>query len=73
MKTRVRFPHGAPFNFFKGLGLWASAPFFWRLEMKVSIIMAVFNYPGLTKALDSIPRRNDIEVLVVDDCSTDET
>ena len=41
--------------------------------MKVSIIMAVFNYPGLTKALDSIPRRNDIEVLVVDDCSTDET
>ena len=41
--------------------------------MKVSIIMAVFNYPGLTKALDSIPRRNDIEVLVVDDYSTDET
>ena len=41
--------------------------------MKVSIIMAVFNYPGLTKALDSIPRRKDIEVLAVDDCSTDET
>lgn len=35
--------------------------------------MAVFNYPGLTKALDSIPRRKDIEVLAIDDCSTDET
>ena len=41
--------------------------------MKVSIIMPVYNYPGVVKALDSIPRRKDIEVLAVDDCSTDGT
>lgn len=40
----------------------------------LSIIVCVYNQPHLVvRALDSIPRRNDIEVVVVDDGSTDET
>lgn len=40
----------------------------------LSIIVCVYNQPELVvRALDSIPRRNDIEVVIVDDGSTDET
>ena len=42
--------------------------------MKVSIIVPVYNLPDLTKrALDSIPYDEDLEVIVVDDCSGKET
>ena len=41
--------------------------------MKLSIIMPVYNLPDLTKrALDSIPYDEDLEVIVTDDCSTDD-
>ena len=41
---------------------------------KVSIIVPVWNQETLViRALDSIPRRDDIEVVVVDDASTDNT
>ena len=41
---------------------------------KVSIIIPVYNQEKLiVKALDSIPRRDDIEVIVIDDGSTDNT
>lgn len=40
----------------------------------VSIIVCVFNQPELVKrALDSVPRRDDIELVIVDDGSTDDT
>ena len=42
--------------------------------MKLTIIIPVFNQEKLLlRALDSIPRRKDIEVIVVDDGSTDKT
>lgn len=41
--------------------------------MKLTIIIPVYNYPDITKALDSIPQRSDIEILIVDDGSTDDT
>ena len=42
--------------------------------MKLSIIIPVFNQEVLLlRALDSIPRRRDIEVVVIDDGSTDKT
>ena len=42
--------------------------------IKVSIIVPAYNAEGLiVRALDSIPRRHDIEVLVCDDGSTDKT
>ena len=42
--------------------------------MKVSIIIPVYNQENLIlKALESIPNRRDIEVIVVDDHSTDGT
>lgn len=41
---------------------------------KLSIIIGVYNQEELIiKALNSIPRRDDIEVLICDDCSTDNT
>lgn len=41
---------------------------------KVSIIIPVYNQEKLLiRALDSIPRRSDIEVIVIDDGSTDKT
>lgn len=41
---------------------------------KVSVIIPVWNQETLViRALDSIPRREDIEVVVVDDASTDNT
>lgn len=41
--------------------------------MKVSIIIPIYNLPELTKrCLDSIPYDEDLEVVAVDDCSTDD-
>lgn len=42
--------------------------------IKVSIIIPAYNVENLiTRALDSVPRRQDLEVLVCDDGSTDKT
>ena len=42
--------------------------------IKLSIIIPVYNQPDLVvKALDSIPWDESIEVIVIDDCSTDNT
>ena len=44
------------------------------LSMKVSIIIPAYNQEHLIlRALDSIPQRDDIEIIVVDDASTDRT
>lgn len=44
------------------------------MSFKVSVIVPVWNQEELViRALDSIPRRKDIEVVVVDDASTDRT
>lgn len=41
---------------------------------KLTIIVPVYNQEKLiVRALDSIPKRDDIEVLIVNDCSTDNT
>ena len=41
--------------------------------MEYSVIIPVKNNPGqLSRCLDSIPERDDIEVLVCDDCSSEE-
>lgn len=40
--------------------------------MKLSIIIPVYNQEELVrKAIESIPRRNDIEIIAIDDSSTD--
>jgi len=45
-----------------------------KYNFKLSIIIPVFNQEELIiKALDSIPSRNDIEIIIVDDKSTDRT
>lgn len=42
--------------------------------MKVSILIPVYNQEKLIeRCLNSIPKREDIEIIVVDDCSTDGT
>jgi len=42
--------------------------------MKLSIIVPVYNQQDLIiKALDSIPKRNDIEIIIINDGSTDST
>lgn len=42
--------------------------------MKVSIIIPVYNQEDLLiRALESIPKRDDIEIIVIDDGSTDKT
>lgn len=42
--------------------------------IKLSVIIPVYNQENLIlKALDSIPERDDVETIVVDDCSTDYT
>lgn len=42
--------------------------------MKLSVIIPAYNQEELViKAIDSIPRRNDIEIIVIDDGSTDKT
>lgn len=44
------------------------------MSFKVSVLIPVYNQEGLiTRALESIPKRKDIEVLVYDDGSTDKT
>ena len=43
-----------------------------RRKPKVSVIVPAYNVSTwIDKALDSIPEREDIEVLILDDCSTD--
>jgi len=43
-------------------------------KIKLTVIIPVYNRPTrVIKALDSIPAREDIETIVVDDCSTDNT
>jgi len=43
-------------------------------KIKVSVIIPVYNEPELViRALESIPERKDIEIIVIDDCSTDDT
>ena len=42
--------------------------------MKVTVIIPVYNQEDLViRALDSIPKRDDIEIIVIDDKSTDDT
>lgn len=44
------------------------------MKIKVTIIIPVYNQEKLVvRALDSIPERDDIEILVIDDGSTDDT
>lgn len=44
------------------------------LNVKVSIIMPVYNQEELViRALDSIPKRDDIEIIIINDGSTDNT
>lgn len=44
------------------------------MNIKVSVIIPVFNQEELViKAIDSIPKRNDIEIIVIDDGSNDNT
>lgn len=44
------------------------------MKYKLTIIVPVYNQEKLiTRALDSIPKRDDIEVLIINDCSTDNT
>lgn len=43
-------------------------------EIKISVIIPVYNQQDLViKAIDSIPKRNDIEIIVIDDGSLDNT
>ena len=45
-----------------------------KYSKKVSVIIPVYNQEELViKAIKSIPLRNDVEVIVIDDCSTDNT
>ena len=50
-------------------------PIGWLLiYMKISVIIPVYNQESLViRAIKSVPARKDIEVIVVDDCSTDNT
>ena len=42
--------------------------------LKVSVIIPVFNQEELViKAIESIPKRDEVEIIVIDDCSTDNT
>lgn len=42
--------------------------------MKVSVIIPVYNQENLViKAIESIPKRNDVEIIVIDDGSIDDT
>ena len=43
-------------------------------EIKISVIIPCYNQEELvTKAIDSVPKRNEIEIIVIDDGSTDNT
>lgn len=40
--------------------------------IKLTIVVPVYNSEGfILRALDSIPKRTDIELIIIDDCSTD--
>ena len=42
--------------------------------IKVSVVMTVYNEENLViRALSTIPDRDDIEIVIVEDCSTDNT
>lgn len=42
--------------------------------IKVSILIPMYNMEKfIIRALDSIPKRDDIEIIIVDDCSTDDS
>ncbi len=42
--------------------------------MRLSVIIPVYNQEELVvKAIESVPVRDDIEIIVIDDCSTDRT
>ena len=44
------------------------------MDKLVTVIIPVYNQEELViKALESIPKRNDIEIIVIDDGSTDKT
>lgn len=44
------------------------------VKMKLTIILPVYNEEKLiVRALDSVPKRDDLEILVINDCSTDNT
>ena len=43
-------------------------------EIKISVIIPVYNQEDLViRAIESIPKRDDIEIIVIDDGSTDDT
>lgn len=43
-----------------------------KIKIKLSVIIPLYNQEELVKkGLDSIPEREDIEIIVIDDCSTD--
>ena len=43
-------------------------------KIKISVIIPVYNQEKLIiKAIESIPKRSDVEVIVIDDGSTDNT
>ena len=45
-----------------------------KRKAKVSILIPVYNASEfIEKALSTIPEREDIEVLILDDCSTDDS
>ena len=45
-----------------------------RNKIKLSVIIPAYNQEQLVlQAIDSIPERNDIEIIVIDDCSFDDT
>lgn len=42
--------------------------------MRLSVIIPVYNRPKkVIRAIESVPDRDDVEIIVVDDCSTDNT
>lgn len=44
------------------------------MKIKISVIIPVYNQEELViRAIDSIPKRNDIEIIVIDDGSSDNT
>lgn len=44
------------------------------IKYKLTIMITVYNQEELIiRALNSVPKRNDIEVLIINDCSTDNT
>lgn len=45
-----------------------------KMKTKVDVIIPVYNEPELViRAIKSVPVREDVEIIVIDDCSTDDT